>query len=71
MTFFFDNQAIHKILEKEGKFQPNIEQVNSKIGKAIANSTIPFRFKGELNVSQRKLATNMDLFPRLHFMTLA
>jgi len=42
--------------------------MNDKIGKAIANSTIPFSFSGELNTSQRKLASNLVLFPRLHFL---
>lgn len=41
------------------------------MGKAIANSTIPYSFKGDLNTSQRKIATNIVLFPRLHFLAMS
>ena len=37
----------------------------------IADSTIPFRFKGDLNTSMRKMATNLVLFPRLHFLSFS
>jgi hypothetical protein len=48
-----------------------MEAVNAWIAGCIAESTIPFRFSGPLNTSQRKIATNLVLFPRLHFMPFA
>lgn len=30
--------------------------------------TIPYRFSGSLNTSQRKIACNLVCFPRLHFL---
>jgi hypothetical protein len=71
MTFFFDNAALTKMLTLEGKLKASLKAMNDKMGKAIANSTIPYCFSGDLNTSQRKLATNMVLFPRLHFLGLS
>jgi tubulin beta len=45
--------------------------VNSWVADSIAESTIPFRFSGQLNTSQRKIATNLVLFPRMHFLPFA
>ena len=71
MTVVFDNDAITKMLTLEGKTTNNFQAMNNKMGKTIANSTIPFSFKGDLNTSQRKIVTNMVFFPRLHFLTLS
>jgi hypothetical protein len=38
---------------------------------SIAESTIPLRFSGGLNTSQRKMASNLVLFPRMHFLPFA
>ena len=48
-----------------------IDGANMWVADSIAESTIPFRFSGSLNTSQRKLATNLVLFPRMHFLPFA
>ena len=41
------------------------------MGSKIAKITRPYRFSGSLNTNQRKIATNLILFPRMHFMPFA
>lgn len=71
LDLFYDNSAVHKQMAREGNFRPTCNQVNGWIGQAIAQTTIPFRFAGTLNTSQRKMATNIVLFPRMHFSTFS
>jgi tubulin beta len=71
MTTFFDNAALTRSVAAAGTLSPSLKDLNRRMGSAIADSTIPFRFAGELNTSQRKLACNLVMFPRMHFLTLA
>lgn len=45
-----------------------MQTTNQLIAQSIAQTTIPFRFAGHLNTNQRKIANNLVLFPRMHFM---
>lgn len=71
MTLLYDSSAIHWQLTKQGNFRPSSNEVNKWIGQAIAQTTIPFRYAGQLNTNQRKIATNLIMFPRMHFFTFA
>ena len=69
MTNFFDTPAVARnLLATEGRLRPSKEEVHQKMGKVIADATIPYRFKGDLNTSIRKIALNLVLFPRMHFL---
>lgn len=69
LTLLFDNAwAERSVARERGR---GMEAVNAWVASCIAESTIPFRFSGSLNTSQRKIATNLVLFPRLHFMPFA
>jgi hypothetical protein len=71
MTLLFDNSAVSQILASESSLRPSFQVMNKAIGSTIADSTIPFRFKGDLNTSQRKMCMNLVMFPRMHFMPFA
>ena len=71
MTILFDHSAVSKnTMATKGILRPSLRDMNSKIGQVVADSTIPYRFKGDLNTSMRKIATNIVLFPRMHFLSL-
>ena len=55
----------------EGNIRATTEDISQKVGTVIADSTVAYRFGGELNTNQRKLATNMVLFPRMHFLSFS
>lgn len=63
----FDNPSILRVLSKQQSHKPTIDDQNKWIATSIASSTIPFRFSGSLNTSQRKIASNLVMFPRMHF----
>ena len=67
----FDNASTERNLFQEGVYQPSISDQNKSIGSKIAKITRPYRFSGSLNTNQRKIATNLILFPRMHFMPFA
>lgn len=71
LTLLFDNNWAERLVARELGRGKGIEAVNGWIAECIAESTVPFRFSGSLNTSQRKIATNLVLFPRLHFMPFA
>lgn len=71
LTLLFDNAWAERMVAPESGREKGIEAVNAWIAGCIAESTVPFRFSGLLNTSQRKIATNLVPFPRLHFMPFA
>lgn len=71
LNLLYDNSAVHKQLARRGNLRPTCDQLNSWIGSAIAQTTIPFRFSGCLNTSQRKIITNTVIFSRMHFSTFS
>lgn len=66
----FDNAWAERTVIREG-LGKDIGAVNKWVASSIAESTIPYRFSGGLNTSQRKIATNLVLFPRMHFLPFA
>jgi hypothetical protein len=64
----FDNSACIKQLAATGNLNPTMDAINHKLGSVIADISIPFRFKGNLNTSQRKICSNLVMFPRMHFV---
>ena len=69
MTNFFDAPAVARnLVATQGKLLPSKEEVHKKVGEVIADASIPYRFKGDLNTSLRKMALNLVLFPRMHFL---
>ena len=70
MTLMFDFQAVSRnLLATKRKLRPSKPDLSYRVGSLIGDSTIPYRFKGDLNTSMRKIATNLVLFPRMHFLT--
>jgi hypothetical protein len=67
----YDNSSVLRIMMKEQIYKPTIEDMNRWIASNISESTIPYRFSGSLNTSQRKIATNVVCFPRMHFLTFS
>jgi hypothetical protein len=69
LSLLFDNGWAERGAGREGG--RGMGAVNAWVARNIAESTIPFRFSGQLNTSQRKIATNLVLFPRIHFLPFA
>ncbi|BFU24241.1 tubulin family protein [Entamoeba histolytica HM-1:IMSS-B] len=70
ITFCFDNEALYKItsdIMKEPK--PSYESLNTLISSVMSGITCSLRFPGQLNQDLRKLAVNMNPYPRLHFFS--
>lgn len=68
----FDNSALHGICNKQLQIEkPTYDDLNHLVSLTLSGITSNFRFTGQLNSDMRKLATNLVVFPRLHFMTAA
>ncbi len=64
----FDNASVLRVLSKsQSSSKLTIDDQNNWIANSIAKSTIPYRFGGCLNTNQRKIASNLVIFPRMHF----
>ena len=69
MTFLFDHQAVSRnLLLTKQILRPSKWDLNQRVGNAIADATIPYRFKGDLNVSMLKIATNLIPIRKMHFL---
>ena len=63
-----DNKALFDICYNNLKLSsPKYEDVNHIAQAALSGITCSLRFPGNLNSDMRKLAMNLQLFPRLHF----
>lgn len=71
MTLLFSQDAVARQLVAQGNLRPSNLDISRRVGSAIASCTVPYRFKGDLNTCQRKIASNLVLFPRLHFLAFA
>ena len=49
--------------------RPSYDNLNRLIVKVISSMTASLRFEGEMNVDLNEFQTNLEPFPRLHFMT--
>lgn len=67
-THLYDNESLYDTATKVLKeSRPNFGFLNSLIAMHAINTNASQRFPGELNCCQKKIATNLLPFPRLHF----
>jgi tubulin beta len=71
-TITLDNTALNRIAQKQLKIQiPSYTDLNGLIALGMSNMTASLRFPGQLNSDLRKLAVNLCVFPRLHFLVMS
>jgi hypothetical protein len=46
----------------------DLNDVNGVVGKGLANLTSPLRFACDGNITLRKMANNLILYPRLNYL---
>ena len=69
MSLLYDVSGVTRhLLATKQMLRPSRKDITNRVGEVIANTTIPYRYKGDLNTSMRKIATNLVLFPRMHFL---
>jgi len=51
--------------------RPSYDALNRLIAKAVSSITASLHFEGDLNVDLNESQTNLEPFPRLHFMITA
>ena len=69
LTMCLDNDALYGLCNRNLKIKsPAYSDINYLIAMAMSGITCSFRFSGQVNTDQRKLATNMIPFPRMLFM---
>jgi tubulin beta len=68
LVTMLDNTAAAKACGLNSKIdRPELRDLNQAFAHYMCNVTSNFRFPGQLNMSMRKLATNLVMFPRLKF----
>ena len=71
ISFCLEYKSILKSIEKNHKIaNPSIQTIYDILVTAIQLSTFSFRFPETLNSSIRRMAVNLNLYPRLHFYNL-
>ena len=69
VTMCLDNEALYSLCNRNLKIRsPTYSDINHIIAVAMSGVTCSFRFTSQVNTDQKKLATNMVPYPRVHFM---
>jgi len=72
LTMMFDNEALYSLVQRKLEIErPTYGEINHQIATAMSGITCPFRFRGLLNSSYRKMAVNLVPYPRFHFLTVS
>jgi tubulin beta len=68
-TFCLDNEALHNVcFHTLNLTTPTYGDLNHLVSATMSGITTSLRFPSQLNRDLRKLAMNMVVFPRLHFL---
>jgi len=69
ISVLLGNEAMHEICQKHLDIKrSSYDALSRLIVKAVSSMTAPLHFEGELDVDMNEFQTNLEPFPRLHFV---